>query len=110
MKKLKKTLFEIYKKYKDTLVNTQTLEKEEITISLDKDDLEIIKINNNTYEIISTKVSNLYHKIPLVSIDNLWRFNYKLKGLGVYDALKAKGIKHGDIVKIEDFEFSWEEE
>ena len=110
IEEVKKTLFEIYKKSKDTLVNTQSLEKEEITISLDKDDLEIIKINNNTYEIKSTKVSNLYHKIPLVSIDNLWRFNYKLKGLGVYDALKAKGIKHGDIVKIEDFEFSWEEE
>ena len=43
-------------------------------------------------------------------MDIVWRFNAKLKDLGVYDSLKKKGIKNGDIVKILDYEFSWNDE
>ena len=85
-------------------------EKEEITISLAKDEIIINKISNNKFEISSSKVYDIYNKIPLISIDNLWRFNAKLKDLGVYDFLKKKGIKNGDIVKILDYEFSWNDE
>ena len=104
---------ELYKLIKNSNSLSETYlekEKEEITISLAKDEIIINKISNNKFEISSSKVYDIYNKIPLISIDNLWRFNVKLKDLGVYDSLKKKGIKNGDIVKILDYEFSWNDE
>jgi len=40
----------------------------------------------------------------LATRDNLLLFNEKLKKLGLYDQLRAKGIKAGDVVKIFDYE------
>lgn len=86
------------------------LEKQEITITLEQDPLIATRLDNSHFEIKSKRVYDLYHKIPLVSIDNLWRLNYKLKALGVYELLKEKGIKNGDYVKILDYEFMWDDE
>lgn len=104
---------ELYKLIRNSNSLSETYlekEKKEITISLAKDEIIINKISNNKFEISSSKVYDIYNKIPLISIDNLWRFNAKLKDLGVYDFLKKKGIKNGDIVKILDYEFSWNDE
>lgn len=107
---VKKELYKLIKNSNSLLATSLEKEKEEITISLAKDEIIINKISNNKFEISSSKVYDIYNKIPLISIDNLWRFNAKLKDLGVYDFLKKKGIKNGDIVKILDYEFSWNDE
>ena len=56
---------------KDYYIEMKVKEKEEITISLAKDEIIINKISNNKFEISSSKVYDIYNKIPLISIDNL---------------------------------------
>jgi GTP-binding protein len=45
----------------------------------------------------------------LATSDNLLLFNEKLRELGVYDRLRDRGIKFGDVVKIFDYELEWVE-
>ncbi|WP_373438565.1 GTPase ObgE [Metamycoplasma equirhinis] len=81
-----------------------------VVISLNKKPINIIKLNNETYEIIGDDVFEIYDRIPLLSIDNLWRFNNKLKSLGVFELIKNSEIKNGDTIKIKDYEFTWNAE
>ncbi|WP_029608859.1 GTPase ObgE [Mycoplasma simbae] len=62
------------------------------------------------YEISGPKIQQLYDRIPLVSYDNLLRFNNILKKLGVWDDLIKKGIQPGDSVRIFEYEFEWDGE
>jgi GTPase len=41
--------------------------------------------------------------------ESVRRFSRQLRGLGVDDALRQKGAKDGDIVKLLDFEFEFVE-
>jgi len=54
-------------------------------------------------------VFKIYQKFPLATSDNLLLFNEKLRELGVYDRLRDRGIKFGDVVKIFDYELEWVE-
>ncbi|WP_033161272.1 GTPase ObgE [[Mycoplasma] collis] len=71
---------------------------------------EIKKIHEGLFEIIGPEIEKIYHKIPLVSHDNLIRFNYQLKKLGVWDELVKLKINVGDTVRILDYEFTWEDD
>ena len=108
--KVKEEIYKLVSSSNKVVQSFNDKEKEEITISLDLDKILINKISNNKFEIISEKVYKIYNKIPLVSIDNLWRLNAKLKSIGVYDLLKSNNIKNGDIVKILDYEFVWDDQ
>lgn len=93
------------------LINSPILEKteSEITITLDLW-YDVVKVHEGFYEIIGPEVEKIYHKIPLISHDNLMLFNKKLKDLGVWSLLEKKGVQPGDTVRILGYEFTWEEE
>lgn len=61
------------------------------------------------FVIAGSKVEYWYNRIPLTTNDNWLRFNKILQNLGVYQKLHELGIKAGDIVKIFDFSFEWED-
>ncbi|WP_429997450.1 Obg family GTPase CgtA, partial [Mycoplasmopsis bovis] len=80
-----------------------------VEIKLEED----YKISNpyaGFFEITGPKIEQIYHKIPLVSYDNLIRFNTMLKKIGVWDDLLKYDIKPGDTVRILEYEFEWDGE
>ncbi|ENY53910.1 GTPase ObgE [Metamycoplasma alkalescens] len=79
-------------------------------IKLEKKPIEIKRLTNDTYEIIGDDIYAIYDRIPVISLDNLWRFNAKLKNLGVFELIKNSKIKDGDTIKIKDYEFIWNAE
>ncbi|MBN0970862.1 GTPase ObgE [Mycoplasma phocoeninasale] len=105
---VKRVLFE--KVQENNTLQNIAINEDIITISLDKSPINIIKINNDTYEIVGDDVFYVYDRIPIVSLDNLWRFNAKLKALGVYELIKKSNVKNGDTIRIKDYEFVWNEE
>nr|WP_237076585.1 GTPase ObgE [Mycoplasma phocoeninasale] len=100
---VKRVLFE--KVQENNTLQNIAINEDIITISLDKSPINIIKINNDTYEIVGDDVFYVYDRIPIVSLDNLWRFNAKLKALGVYELIKKSNVKNGDTIRIKDYEF-----
>ncbi|MGX9372961.1 GTPase ObgE [Mycoplasma sp. 3398] len=110
IEEIKKVLWETLQEAKINIVNELKESEEVVVISLDKKKIEIIKLSDDTYEIVGSDIYKVYEKIPVISIDNLWRFNYKLKSLGVFDLIKNSDIKDGDTIKIKDYEFIWNSE
>ncbi|MGX9364300.1 GTPase ObgE [Mycoplasma sp. 527] len=110
IEEIKKVLWETLQEAKINIVNELKESEEVVVISLDKKKIEIIKLSDDTYEIVGSDIYKVYEKIPVISIDNLWRFNYKLKSLGVFDLIKNSDIKDGDTIKIKDYEFIWNNE
>ncbi|RMA77550.1 GTP-binding protein [Metamycoplasma subdolum] len=105
---IKGEIWKILQKVKD--INTEKAKDEVVVIKFSQDPIKINKLNANTWEISGENVYKIYDKIPLVSRDNLWRLNAKLRDLGVFELIKQTGVKNGDTIKIRDFEFTWDEE
>ncbi|UWD34153.1 GTPase ObgE [Mesomycoplasma molare] len=103
---LKSSLWEALQKEK-----TPIFEKtfSEVTITLNKYH-EVKKIHEGLFEVFGPEVEEIYNKIPIVSHDNLIRFNMKLKELGVWNELLELNVQKGDVVRIYDYEFVWEDE
>ncbi|MGZ9413344.1 GTPase ObgE [Mycoplasma sp. 480] len=81
----------------------------EVTITLEKYH-EVKKIHEGLFEVFGPEVEEIYNKIPIVSHDNLMRFNQKLKEIGVWNELIELNIQAGDVVRIYEYEFVWEDE
>lgn len=108
---LKGCLFETLQSAKDSIAVQQIHESQNIVkITLNKKPIQIKKIDNETYELFGDDIDNIYNKIPVISLDNLWRFNAKLKALGVFELIKQNNIKDGSTIKIHDYEFIWNAE
>lgn len=82
---------------------------DEITIDLKPavEQYSVKKISAHRFEVLGPSVKKLSDLIPLNSLDNFNRFNYKLKTLGVWKELIRQGVKTGDIVKIYNYELEW---
>lgn len=82
---------------------------DEIEITLE-DDYTIDKIHEGLYEVSGKKIEEIYHKNPLNTYENILRFNKKIKDIGLWKDLVDSGIKNGDIVRILDYQFEWQDE
>ncbi|NVY95739.1 GTPase ObgE [Lactobacillus sp. DCY120] len=69
--------------------------------------IEIKRLDENVFEIISPAVLALFQRSNLNYQDGIMRFARKLKGMGVDEALIKAGAKIGDTVLIGDFEFEF---
>ncbi|ENY70127.1 GTP-binding protein [Mycoplasmopsis bovigenitalium 51080] len=105
---VKKELIELIKANKLTPV--EEIEEDTVVEIKLEQGYKIVSPYLGYFEISGPKVQQLYDKIPLVSYDNLLRFNNKLKNLGVWDDLIKKGIQPGDTVRIFEYEFEWDGE
>ena len=100
---LKKELYDVLQKAKPIKLEKKQKER---TIEFE-DDITIQNPYAGFYEVGGTEVKRIYHKIPLNTDANINRFNKKLKDIGLWDELKKRKIKDGDIVRIYGFEFEW---
>lgn len=70
-------------------------------------DVQVINLGNGLWEVTGQDVHKAYQKNPISTYDNLLVFNKKLQSLKVFDMLREKGIKDGDLVKIFEYELEW---
>lgn len=82
---------------------------EEDLAALDNDDSSyaVYKIDKNTYTVEGGKIIRLANVTDTRNIDQLYRFQNIMAAMNVYDALKAAGIKDGDVVKISHIQFEY---
>ncbi len=71
-------------------------------------EVEVVNIGNGVWKVAGAAVYRAYHKTPITTYDNLLLFNKKLQDLKVFEILRAKRAKAGDIVKIFDYELEWD--
>lgn len=105
IKEIKEKMLDLIKKSKKNVEITE-LSENPVEFNLEAPFL----IDNRTpgfYEVTGELIKKLIHKIPLNSQENIFRFNTKVKNIGLWDELIKLGIKSGDTVKIYDFEFQW---
>ena len=72
------------------------------------EDFVINKLYEGMYEVSGQTIEAIYHKNPLNTYENILRFNKQIKDLGLWQALIDAGIKPGDTVRIQGYQFSWE--
>ncbi|MFC6170837.1 GTPase ObgE [Loigolactobacillus jiayinensis] len=68
-----------------------------------------IEIDDGVFVITGEKVERLYQMANLEHDDSVMRFARQLRGMGIDDALRAKGAKNGDLVQIDEFTFEFVE-
>lgn len=84
-------------------------EDEHLFISLEKeeeDELEITKLEDNIWEIKSKKITYWGNKIPLITDDNIVRFEQKINLNDIAEKVKKNGAKNTDTMIINDEEYT----
>lgn len=84
-------------------------EEKEVVVNLNEEApiFEIIKEKENLFVIKGEKVERTYDLINISTDEGMMRLITYLNKIGIDDALKEKGAKDGDIVKLKDFEFEY---
>ena len=77
--------------------------------SKDKTSLEVIKKDNDTYEVVGGFIDNLIRGVVLSDERSFAYFQNALKKYGIIDKLKEAGMRSGDTVIIKDISFDYEE-
>lgn len=65
--------------------------------------------DNDAFVVSGEKIEKLAKMTNLNSYDSIQRFSRIMRGMGVDDALRKRGAKDGDTVRIGDFEFDFVE-
>jgi len=75
-------------------------EKEEV-------DFVISRESDGSFVISGERVEKLFKMTDFSRDESVKRFARQLRGMGIDDALREKGAKHGDIVKLLEYEFEF---
>ncbi len=70
---------------------------------------KVIKENDHTYLIKGKEIEKLLRMTWFASDEAYARFSRKMKKMGIEDKLRKMGIQNGDIIKILDYEFEYQE-
>ncbi|MGB9791438.1 MAG: GTPase ObgE [Thermacetogeniaceae bacterium] len=94
-------------------------EKEEPELLEDEEEIRLvtapeergfrIEVKDGVYEVSGKGMELLVSRLDLENPDALRYFQHILKRSGVDAALREKGIRPGDVVRISGFEFEWQE-
>lgn len=104
---LKEELYQLCQNSKSFSFNNG--EDEELHIIFEQDFI-VTKIHEGLFEISGKKIEEVYQRNPLNTYENIMRFNKKIKDMGIWDELINQGVKNGDIVRINNYQFQWEDE
>ena len=91
---------------KENLVEIK--EKEKVYTLKDEEDFTITK-EKGAYVVKGEKVDSIMRKVNIGDYESLFYLHRKLDEIGLNQALKKRGIKDGDIVKIGEYEMEWED-
>lgn len=77
--------------------------------AFDNDDssYSIYKVDKNTFVIEGGKLFRIANVTDAKNVDQIYRFQNIMSSMNVFEALKASGIKDGDIVKVGHIEFEY---
>ena len=93
-----------------TIPLTELEEKPKQLYTLEEENNEfIIEHEKNIYTVKGKNIEKIIRRINIADNESLYYLHKNLVNLGIEDALKAQGIKEGDIVKIANYEFEWYE-
>lgn len=92
----------------DLIEITDSSKKKIYTLDTDKNKFEIKK-DGDTFVVIGEQVDKLMRKVNITDYESLFYLHRKLDEIGVNQALKEKGVKEGNIVKIGEYEMEWED-
>lgn len=73
----------------------------------DPDAFKISRESDGSFVVSGEKIEKLFKMTDFSREESVRRFSRQLRGLGVDDALRERGAKDGDIVKLLDFEFEF---
>ncbi|MBI0576492.1 GTPase ObgE [Neobacillus cucumis] len=73
----------------------------------DPDHFKITREPDGSFVVSGEKVERLFKMTDFSREESVRRFSRQLRGLGVDDALRQRGAKDGDIVKLLEFEFEF---
>lgn len=73
----------------------------------DKNEFEIIVLDNGNFKIIGKAAENLMRRINIEDNESMAYFLRMLVRLGIEQALIEEGVEEGDIVEISGWEFEW---
>ena len=93
---------------KTNLYNNEKFESHVIYKFKEEKPFTIVKENDH-FIIKGDKIEKLFKMSRLDTDEAILRFSNKLKKMGIDDALREKGAKEGDIIRILDFEFEFKE-
>ncbi|WP_040228936.1 GTPase ObgE [Bhargavaea cecembensis] len=75
----------------------------------EKEDFTITRDDDGVYVVRGAGVERLFKMTDFSRDESVRRFARQLRGLGVDDALRQRGVQNGDAVRIMDFEFEFVE-
>ena len=106
-----KGLKELFKRVSEVLKvlpKEEIMDEEERTIYTLKENQGFeIKLEDGEFIVKGPDIDKLMGRVNLDDNESLYYFQKMLNSLGIEDALKAKGIQDGDIVRFNDHEMEW---
>ncbi len=93
----------------ETLPKVERIEVEETIDGKKERTFQVIKLDGSTYEAKGVIIDEITRRVVLDDYTSNAYFQKQLKDEGVIDALKQKGLKDGDTVRIAGFEFIYED-
>ncbi|KEZ51158.1 MULTISPECIES: GTPase ObgE [Metabacillus] len=93
------------------LYEEEDLSDHRVLYKFDKEaaEFEINRDSDGTFNVTGEKVEYLFKMTNFQREESIRRFARQLRGLGVDEALRQRGAKDGDIVRLLDFEFEFVE-
>lgn len=82
----------------ETVVYRHVKEEKSFSVSRDSD---------GTYVLIGEKIETLFKMTDMSSSESQQRFSRQLRAMGVDEALRERGVKDGEIIRLLDFEFEY---
>ena len=104
-----KELFKIVSERLKTLPKEELMEVDEkvvYTLQEEKQGFEI-RQENGEFVVLGPDVDKLMNRVNLADNESMYYFQKMLANLGIEDALIKAGVKDGDTVRFNDWEFDW---
>ena len=97
---------EVVKQLKEIPI-PEKMEVEEVDIDKVERSYTIKKTSNNRYEVEGSLIEEIIRRVNLEDYTSNAYFQRQIKEEGIIDALKAKGLKDGDIVVLNGYELEY---
>ncbi|MDM5298933.1 GTPase ObgE [Bacillus pumilus] len=110
---LRELLFEIANQLEHTpefpLYNEEELSDNRVMYKFDEEDapFEISRESDGTFVLTGKALERLFKMTDFSRDESIKRFSRQLRGMGVDDALRERGAKDGDIIRLLEFEFEF---
>ena len=91
----------------DSLSHDEAETVVDLTPQADEPAFTISRDPDGTWVLSGDKLEKLFEMTDLTHEESQLRFARQLRGMGVDAALRERGIKDGDLVRIEDFAFEF---